>query len=90
MKARNKNLTKEYFTLSFISGLKDEIRTFVQMFKPTSDTEAFFLARMQQATVDVHTKRPKPYPRPFITTTSQFSPSTPSLKPSIPAITSTP
>ncbi|XP_026443285.1 uncharacterized protein K02A2.6-like [Papaver somniferum] len=49
MKSRNPSLSEDYYTMSFVSGLKEEIRNVVQMFKPASDTDAFYLARMQQA-----------------------------------------
>ncbi|XP_026440553.1 uncharacterized protein LOC113339513 [Papaver somniferum] len=57
MKDRNPSLSGAYFTMSFISGLKEEICNPVKMFKPTSETDAFYLARMQQASVDFQNKR---------------------------------
>ncbi|XP_026451326.1 uncharacterized protein LOC113351588 [Papaver somniferum] len=62
MKANNRNLSDDYFTMSFISGIKEEIRNPVQMFKPTTDSEAFYLARLQQASVESQSKRYKTFP----------------------------
>ncbi|XP_026420039.1 uncharacterized protein LOC113316020 [Papaver somniferum] len=76
MKAKHKDLFEDYYTLSFISGLKEEIRNPVQMFKPSSDTDAFYLARMQQASVEFQSKCYR-YQKPFIPSqTFSSSPST--------------
>ncbi|XP_026420118.1 uncharacterized protein LOC113316109 [Papaver somniferum] len=84
MKNKNQSFSEDYFTMSFISGLKEEICNPVQMFKTNSDSEAFYLARLQQASVDSQLKRSKPFHRPFTPSTNSFSPSSrykPSLAP---------
>ncbi|XP_026445569.1 uncharacterized protein LOC113346219 [Papaver somniferum] len=86
MKNKNPSLCEDYFTMSFISGLKDEISNPVQMFKPNSDSEALYLARLQQSSVDSHLKRSKPFHRPFTPSSSSFSPSS-SYKPSLTPLT---
>lgn len=85
MKAKHKDPSENYYTLSFISGLKEEIRNPVQMFKPPSDTDAFYLARMQQGSVEFQRKRYR-YQKPFIssqTFSSSPSSSRPPLSPLI-------
>ncbi|XP_026410370.1 uncharacterized protein LOC113305564 [Papaver somniferum] len=80
MKAHNPSSSEDYYTMSFISGLKEEIRKPVQMFKPSSETDAFYLARMQQASVDFQSKQFRPFSRPFQPSTTPYSSSTPSVK----------
>ncbi|XP_026396141.1 uncharacterized protein LOC113290772 [Papaver somniferum] len=87
MKANNRNLSDDYFTMSFISGLKEAIKNLVQ--KPTTDSEAFYLARMQQASVESQSKRYKTFPRQFQPSTISFSP-TSHYKPSLPPLTNIP
>ncbi|XP_026396574.1 uncharacterized protein LOC113291233 [Papaver somniferum] len=75
MKSRNPILSEDYHTMSFVSGLKEEIRNDVQMLRPTSDTDAFYLARMQQTS-------------PFVTlpsTPTRLEPNTPPIKKLTPA-----
>ncbi|KAL0398579.1 UNVERIFIED_CONTAM: Retrovirus-related Pol polyprotein from transposon.6 [Sesamum radiatum] len=48
----NKNLEEEFFTLKFISGLKDEVKSFVSTCYPTSLNQAVVLARKQEHTVN--------------------------------------
>lgn len=36
MLCKNPHLTKSYFVLSFMSGLKEDIKNTIQMFKPTT------------------------------------------------------
>ncbi|XP_026410722.1 uncharacterized protein LOC113305945 [Papaver somniferum] len=59
MLAKNKHLTEEYFTSSFISGLKDELRIAVQMFSPTTLDKAIYLARMQEVLLQNTAKKAK-------------------------------
>ncbi|XP_026428500.1 uncharacterized protein LOC113324394 [Papaver somniferum] len=66
MVANNPTLPESFYTLSFISGLKEDIRASMQMFKPETTTEAFVLARMQQASLLHHPKPPKTFSRPFV------------------------
>ncbi|XP_026458591.1 uncharacterized protein LOC113359121 [Papaver somniferum] len=89
MKANNRNISGDYFTMSFISGRKEEIRNLVQMFKPTTDSEVFYLARLQQASVESQSKRYKTFPRQFQPSTISFSP-TSHYNPSLPPLTNIP
>ncbi|XP_026454759.1 uncharacterized protein LOC113355983 [Papaver somniferum] len=68
MVANNPSLPESFYTLSFISGLKDEIRNTVKMFKPETTSEAFFLSRMQQASMCHQPKPLKTFFRPFVPT----------------------
>ncbi|XP_026398854.1 uncharacterized protein LOC113294691 [Papaver somniferum] len=65
MVANNPYLPKSFYTLSFISGLKEEIRTVVQMFKPDNTATTFYLARMQQASMHHQPKNTKSFSKPF-------------------------
>ncbi|XP_026428893.1 uncharacterized protein LOC113324818 [Papaver somniferum] len=65
MVANNPTLPENFYTLSFISGLKEEIRTTIQMFKPDTTSEAFFLARMQQTSLQHMPKPLKSFSKPF-------------------------
>ncbi|KAF9606470.1 hypothetical protein IFM89_025444 [Coptis chinensis] len=73
MVSKNKELTEENFVLSFLSGLEDEIRTSVQMFKPTNLHHAWYLAKMQESTLEAQFKKTKPVVKTFPNTTSYFS-----------------
>jgi hypothetical protein len=69
VKRDNPSLRDDYFTLSFVSGLKEPIQHHLQCYKPTSLTDAFWFAkRLEQAT---------PPPRKF----SNFAPATKIQKP---------
>nr|XP_027120660.1 uncharacterized protein LOC113737665 [Coffea arabica] len=48
MTMKNPHLSEEYFVSSFISGLKDEIKTMIKMLRPTSLSETFELAVLQE------------------------------------------
>jgi hypothetical protein len=51
VKRDNSSLRDEYFTLSFVSRLKEPIQHHLQCYKPTSLTDAFWYAkRLEQAT----------------------------------------
>ena len=43
---RNQHLDEEYFVSSFISGLKEEIKTMIRMLKLATLSEAFELAAL--------------------------------------------
>ncbi|XP_026400008.1 uncharacterized protein LOC113295889 [Papaver somniferum] len=90
MKARNPSLSDDYFTMSFISGLKDEIRHPVQMFKPSTDTDAFYLARMQQASVDFQSNRSRPFSKAFPPSHTTYSSNTHSIRPVLSPLTTPP
>lgn len=47
----NSHFAQEYFLSSFLSGLKEEIRTAVKMMHPSSLTQAFELARLQEQNI---------------------------------------
>jgi len=54
---RNPYLTNEYFVLSFISGLSDDLRSMVEMMRPRSVQEAIEDALLQELTVEALMKR---------------------------------
>ncbi|XP_026378323.1 uncharacterized protein LOC113272740 [Papaver somniferum] len=66
MIANNPYLPESFYTLSFISGLKEEIRTVVQMFKPENTATTFYLARLQQAYLHHQPKPTKSFSEPFV------------------------
>jgi tRNA U34 5-carboxymethylaminomethyl modifying enzyme MnmG/GidA len=45
VKRHNPQLTDEYFTFSFVSGLKEYIQHHLQCHKPTSLTQAYWFAK---------------------------------------------
>ncbi|XP_026450774.1 uncharacterized protein LOC113350886 [Papaver somniferum] len=57
MLAKNRHLTEEYFTSSFISGLKKELRIVVKIFSPTTLEKAIYLARMQEIMIESTAKK---------------------------------
>ncbi|XP_026410851.1 uncharacterized protein LOC113306080 [Papaver somniferum] len=59
MIAKNKYLNETYFTSSFVSGLKEEIRMAVQVHSPSTLNQAMYLARMQEAVMEKATKKDK-------------------------------
>ncbi|XP_071918893.1 uncharacterized protein [Coffea arabica] len=56
MMVRNPYLDKEYYVSSFISGLKDEIRTMIKMLRPMNLSEAFELAALQEEALRLQTR----------------------------------
>ena len=48
MLTRNPKLDKSYFVSSFVSGLKNEIKPMVKMFKLYTLTKAFEVAKLQE------------------------------------------
>ncbi|XP_026459437.1 uncharacterized protein LOC113360105 [Papaver somniferum] len=101
MLAKNPHLTEAYFTSSFISGLKDELRLHVQMFSPKSLSNAVYLARMQEALLENAPRKQKFHyrlpPLSVPTNSSQRQPISPVTSPtnhsrnfSSPVVTSTP
>ncbi|XP_071940006.1 uncharacterized protein [Coffea arabica] len=56
MMIRNQHLDEEYFVSSFISGLKDEIKTMIMMLKPATLSEAFDLAALQEEALRLQTR----------------------------------
>ncbi|KAK3230913.1 hypothetical protein Dsin_002794 [Dipteronia sinensis] len=61
--AKNLGLSEEFFLSSFVSGLKDEIRHPVRVFKSTSIHHAIELARLQEASLEL--KKLKPWSNKF-------------------------
>ncbi|XP_026450846.1 uncharacterized protein LOC113350969 [Papaver somniferum] len=81
MLSSNPHLNEQYFVMSFISGLKDEIKNSVLMFHPPTLLQAFSLARMQEQKCAQQSKPSKPFQRSF---TNSFSTSRPYQAPSSP------
>ncbi|KAK9287680.1 hypothetical protein L1049_016118 [Liquidambar formosana] len=54
---RTSGLPEEFFVSCFISGLKEEIKAGVQMFKPTNMVETIGLAKLQEASIEAITKK---------------------------------
>lgn len=54
---RTSGLTQEFFVSCFLSGLKEEIRGGVQMFHPTTISQAIGLARLQEETIEAIARR---------------------------------
>ncbi|XP_077235247.1 uncharacterized protein LOC143877215 [Tasmannia lanceolata] len=54
---RTTGLSEEFFVSCFISGLKEEIRMTVQMFKPITISQALGLARLQEENILAMAKR---------------------------------
>ena len=66
VKRANTSLLDDYFTTSFVSGLKDYIQHHLQCHKPGTLTEAFWFAkRLEQAT---------PAPRRYLPPNANFKP----------------
>ncbi|XP_026452105.1 uncharacterized protein LOC113352508 [Papaver somniferum] len=73
----NKDFPESYFIASFIGGLKEELRNSVLMFDPKTLMNAFSLVRMQEQTLLIQHRVPKPTPKPFstsFTTSRPFPP----------------
>lgn len=81
MVANNPHLPESFYTLSFISGLKEEIRPIVQMFNPETTSRSFYLARIQQADVQHNPKPLKPHTKPFYPTPLSVSHPPSTVKP---------
>ncbi|XP_026457854.1 uncharacterized protein LOC113358474 [Papaver somniferum] len=75
--AKYPHLTEEYFTSSFISGLKEELRLHVQMFSPKTLSNAVYIARMQEALIENAAKKSRNFykPSPLYFTTQRNLPS---------------
>ncbi|XP_026399851.1 uncharacterized protein LOC113295742 [Papaver somniferum] len=66
----NPTLTEDYFVMSFLSGLKEEIGKSVSMFQPETLTEDFSLARLQEQKVNLAASNTKQFTRSFHTSYS--------------------
>ncbi|XP_026399763.1 uncharacterized protein LOC113295647 [Papaver somniferum] len=74
---------ESYFIVSFIGGLKEELRNSVLMFDPKTQLHAFSLTRMQERTIIMQHKSSKPTPKffsPSNSSTKSYSPATTSQK----------
>lgn len=67
-------LTEEFRVSSFVSGLKEEVRIMVSMFKPMSLPAAFGLARLQEQEVCRRNQSPKPQDWPSIASYPRLPP----------------
>lgn len=67
VKAKHPYLGEEFLILCFLKGLKDELRSPVQLFKPVDLTQAMTQAKQMENTLEIWGKRSKfPYkPSPF-------------------------
>ena len=54
---KTQNLPESFFTSCFISGLKEEIKANVLMFKPTNTTQAIGLAKLQENNIEAIAKK---------------------------------
>nr|XP_027071740.1 uncharacterized protein LOC113696535 [Coffea arabica] len=59
MLTKNPKLDESYFVFSFISGLKEEIKPMVKMFRPQTLTKAFEVAELQEYALEVQCKQTK-------------------------------
>lgn len=63
---------EEYLIASFISGLSEEIQSFVRMFKPTTLEQTIELGKNQLQTMEALTKKLKSPTKPFSPNTSSY------------------
>lgn len=56
MLIRNPLLNEPYFISSFISGLKEEVKSMVKMLNPESLTKAYEIDRLQEQACNLHNK----------------------------------
>jgi len=59
----NRPLTEQYFVSSFISGLKDELRSMVKMMMPATVRQAAEKARLQELTLEAISRKNKVLPK---------------------------
>lgn len=59
---RTTNLPESFFISCFISGLKEEVKAGVQMFRPTTITQAIGLAKLQENSIEAITKKTRSAP----------------------------
>ncbi|XP_026384181.1 uncharacterized protein LOC113279725 [Papaver somniferum] len=63
----NPTLSEEYFVMSFLSGLKDEIGKSISMFHPKTLADAFSLARLQEQKLTLAATATKSFSKSFQT-----------------------
>ncbi|XP_027183811.1 uncharacterized protein LOC113782099 [Coffea eugenioides] len=59
MLMKNPRLDELYFVSSFISGLKEDIKPMVKMFKPQTLMKAFEVAELQESSIEIQSKQNK-------------------------------
>ncbi|KAA8522988.1 hypothetical protein F0562_009411 [Nyssa sinensis] len=62
---KTNGLSEEFFVSCFVSGLKDEIKVGVQMFRPRNVSQAMGLARLQEETIEALAKKNKVYSKSY-------------------------
>ncbi|KAA8519441.1 hypothetical protein F0562_013684 [Nyssa sinensis] len=62
---KTNGLSEEFFVSCFVSGLKDEIKAGVQMFRPRNVSQAMGLARLQEETIEALAKKNKVYSKSY-------------------------
>ncbi|KAK6163811.1 hypothetical protein DH2020_000675 [Rehmannia glutinosa] len=68
---KNGEYSEEYFIASFISGLSEELQSFIYMFEPTSLQQTIDLGRKQLHTLKAISKKMKNSVRPYSTSYPQ-------------------
>lgn len=82
MADRTSNLTEPFFISCFLSGLREDIKTRVQLFKPVSLLQTFELARLQEKAMSVQDNSS---PIPELQSTTTVTAPAPSLLGPIPS-----
>ncbi|XP_026459345.1 uncharacterized protein LOC113360006 [Papaver somniferum] len=85
MLSKNPHLTEDYFVLSFISGLKDVSKSSVQIHKPTTLAQAFYLDRLQELALSSQSSTSKTIPSKPTPTTFTYTKFTPPRPPTVPS-----
>ncbi|CAL1413314.1 unnamed protein product [Linum trigynum] len=82
MIAYNPAFTEDYFISSFISGLEDELRPVVTMLRPQSLSQAYLMAKLEEASNEARRRKWRSLSRPFPTPqSSNKSVASPSSRP---------
>lgn len=86
MVAKHRALDENYFTSSFISGLKEDISNKVLLLYPTTLNQAFSMAKMQESIIDSPGRKAKSFPKTYSNGVTNYSSQTKaiSLTPSKP------
>ncbi|KAA8524511.1 hypothetical protein F0562_010934 [Nyssa sinensis] len=62
---KTNGFSKEFFVSCFVSGLNDEIKAVVQMFRPRNVSQAMGLARLQEETIEALAKKNRVYSKSY-------------------------
>ncbi|KAA8539824.1 hypothetical protein F0562_026516 [Nyssa sinensis] len=62
---KTNGLSEEFFVSCFVSGLKDEIKAGVQMFRPKNVSQAMGLARLQEETIEALAKKNRVFSKSY-------------------------